>query len=42
MLDKRGQNAPAPWVPFTRTGCDVGAFSIAYIDFEAISITSLA
>jgi hypothetical protein len=34
MLDKRGQNAPAPWVPFTRGGCDVGAFSIANIEFE--------
>ena len=34
MLDKRGKNAPAPWVPFTRAGCDVGAFSIANIEFE--------
>jgi hypothetical protein len=34
MLDQRGKNAPAPWVPFTRAGCDVGAFSIANIDFE--------
>jgi hypothetical protein len=37
MLDKRGKNAPAPWVPFTRAGCDVGAFSIANIEFENIS-----
>jgi hypothetical protein len=22
-----GDNVPAPWVPFTRAGCDVGAFS---------------
>ena len=34
MLDQRGKNAPAPWVPFTRAGCDVGAFSIANIEFE--------
>src|SRR5215469_7236430 len=36
MLDKRGKNAPAPWVPFTRAGCDVGAFSIANIEFENV------
>jgi hypothetical protein len=34
MLDQQGKNAPAPWVPFTRAGCDVGAFSIANIEFE--------
>ena len=34
MLAKSGKNAPAPWVPFTRAGCDVGAFSIANIEFE--------
>jgi hypothetical protein len=34
MLDQRGKNAPAPWVPFTRAGCNVGAFSIANIEFE--------
>ena len=27
----------APWVPFTRAGCDVGAFSIANIEFENVS-----
>jgi arylsulfatase A-like enzyme len=37
MLAPNGKNAPAPWVPFTRTGCDVGAFSIANIDFENVS-----
>lgn len=37
MLDKRGNNAPAPWVPFTRAGCDVGAFSIANIEFENVT-----
>ena len=37
MLDQRGKSAPAPWVPFTRAGCDVGAFSIANIEFENVS-----
>jgi hypothetical protein len=30
------KNAPAPWVPFTRAGCDYGAFSTANIEFETI------
>jgi hypothetical protein len=29
-----GENVPAPWVPFTRAGCDVGAFSPANIALE--------
>jgi hypothetical protein len=29
-----GNNVPAPWVPFTRAGCDVGAFSTANIVLE--------
>jgi hypothetical protein len=37
ILDQRGKNAPAPWVPFTRAGCDVGAFSIANIEFENVT-----
>jgi hypothetical protein len=37
MLAPNGHNAPAPWVPFTRAGCDVGAFSIANIEFENIT-----
>jgi hypothetical protein len=37
MLAANGKNAPAPWVPFTRAGCDVGAFSIANLEFENIS-----
>lgn len=36
MLTADGRNAPAPWVAFTRAGCDVGAFSIANIEFETI------
>lgn len=37
MLAPNGQNAPAPWVAFTRAGCDVGAFSIANIEFENVT-----
>lgn len=29
MLTADGQNAPAPWVPFTRAGCDVGSVATA-------------
>ena len=29
-----GDNVPAPWVPFTRAGCDVGAFSTVNIVLE--------
>ena len=36
MLTETGKIAPAPWVPFTRAGCDVGAFSVANIVFESI------
>jgi hypothetical protein len=28
MINEKGVNAPAPWVVFTRAGCDVGAFSV--------------
>ena len=37
MIDPRGKVHPAPWVPFTRAGCDVGAFSTANIEFENVS-----
>jgi len=37
MIDQRGKTHPAPWVPFTRAGCDVGAFSTANIEFENIT-----
>jgi hypothetical protein len=36
MIDELGKTAPAPWVPFTRAGCDVGAFSVANIEFERV------
>jgi hypothetical protein len=38
MIGKDGKIAPAPWVAFTRAGCDVGAFSIANLEFENITI----
>jgi hypothetical protein len=36
MLAETGKTAPAPWVPFTRAGCDVGGFSVANIEFESV------
>jgi hypothetical protein len=36
LITQQGKNAPAPWVPFTRAGCDVGGFSTANIEFESI------
>jgi len=37
MITDTGMNAPAPWVPFTRAGCNVGAVSIANMEFENTS-----
>jgi hypothetical protein len=37
MIDPRGKTHPAPWVPFTRAGCDVGTFSMANIEFENVT-----
>jgi hypothetical protein len=34
LLDELGQNTPAPWVAYTRAGCDVAALGIADIDME--------
>jgi hypothetical protein len=36
MINEQGKTAPAPWVPYTRAGCDVGAFSVANIEFERV------
>jgi hypothetical protein len=36
MLTANGKNAPAPWVPYTRAGCNVGAVSTANIELENI------
>jgi len=37
MITADGKNAPAPWVPWTRAGCNVGAFSTANIEFENVN-----
>jgi hypothetical protein len=37
MITANGNNAPAPWVPYTRAGCDVGAVSTANIELENVS-----
>jgi hypothetical protein len=34
MVTPDGHNAPAPWVPYTRAGCDVGAIAAANIVLE--------
>jgi len=34
MLTADGKNPPAPWVPFTRAGCNVGAVGTANIELE--------
>jgi hypothetical protein len=34
MLTAQGLNAPAPWVPFTRAGCNVGGVATANIELE--------
>jgi hypothetical protein len=36
MLTAEGKNAPAPWVPFTRAGCNVGGVATANIELENI------
>ena len=37
MITRDGKNAPAPWVSWTRAGCNVGAVSIANMELENIS-----
>jgi len=37
MLTAGGLNAPAPWVPYTRAGCNFGAVSLANIALENIA-----
>ena len=36
LLTATGQNAPAPWVPFTRAGCNVGAVATANLELENV------
>ena len=38
MLTAQGLNAPAPWVPFTRAGCNVGGVGTANIELENTAI----
>ena len=38
MIDRQGKTHPGPWVPFTRAGCDVGAFATANIELENIGL----
>jgi hypothetical protein len=38
MLTAAGMNAPAPWVPFTRAGCNVGGVATANIELENTAI----
>lgn len=38
MITPQGKNTPAPWVPFTRAGCDVGGVSTANIELENTGI----
>lgn len=37
MLTEDGKNAPAPWVPFTRAGCNFGAVATANTVLENIA-----
>src|SRR5919197_3640311 len=34
MVTTGGKNAPAPWVPYTRAGCDFGATALANVVLE--------
>src|SRR5438105_10835516 len=38
MLTADGINAPAPWVPYTRAGCNFGAVATANIELENTSV----
>lgn len=38
MLTATGQNAPAPWVPYTRAGCNVGSVATANTILENTAI----
>lgn len=37
MLTAQGKNAPAPWVPYTRAGCNVGSVATANTILENIA-----
>jgi hypothetical protein len=40
MITTGQKNTPAPWVPFTRAGCDVGGVGTANIELENTSTAS--
>lgn len=40
MITDTGKTTPAPWVPFTRAGCDVGGVGTANVEFESNSDVS--
>jgi hypothetical protein len=40
MIGKNGQVPPAPWVPYTRQGCDVGQISVANTVLENTNTNS--
>src|SRR5947209_9117855 len=40
MINENGKIAPAPWVPFTRAGCDFGAVATANTILENTAIRS--
>jgi len=37
LVTPEGKNAPAPWVPFTRAGCNVGGVATANIELERLA-----
>src|SRR3974390_1359 len=42
MINELGKNAPAPWVVYTRAGCDVGAFSVNTQVLENVGLDGAA
>ena len=40
MITPDGHNAPAPWVPYTRAGCDFGAVATANTVLENVGTTA--
>ena len=42
LITNGQKNTPAPWVPYTNAGCDVGAFSIADMEIENLRTTGNA
>ena len=42
MVTPTGQNMPAPWVAYTRAGCDVGGVGTANIELETASASTFS